>query len=157
MARPFYSSKDVLTGMPPHPAYPDRPLMWLTSGDQWWFRRTTNSLIPKSGKINAPGDPIVRYVICAIKHSEERGGGFDWAMWQEIEIKNKQGTAAVVSTDVSVPPSFLENEDLLEKSFQVVTLAFNEVYENPQWISDYEHPVEIRIIEHISSDQKKDG
>lgn len=147
MSRPFFSVKDVMTGMPGHPEFEDRPLLWLTSGDQWVFRRTTNDLYLKDKNITIPGNPIVRYVVCAIEHPEEKGGGFDWAMWQEIEIKKPDGTMAVVSLNVCVPPSYLENRDLLDKSLKVSMIAFEEVYENPFWISQYEKPTEIRIIE----------
>jgi len=47
-----------------------------------------------------------------------------------------------VSLSVTIPPSFVDTEDLLDKSLQVTTIAFNEIYIDPVWISEYEHPVE---------------
>lgn len=140
MAKPLYTLDKIDYGMPAHPVVEDRPLMWLTKGDQWWFRRRTNSLIPKKGMILSANTPVVRYVVCAIKHKEPTG--FDWTMWQEIEVVNPGGETSIVSLSVTIPPSFVETEDLLDKSLQVATIAFNEIYIDPIWISEYEHPIE---------------
>lgn len=146
MSRPIFSPKDVTRGMPTHPEHPDRPILWLTPGDQWWFRRTTNDLEIRSGANKAPQNARVRYVVCAVKHPEDRGGGFDWTMWQEVEVENTDGITATVAVNVCIPPSFLESEDLLDKSLQVAMIAFNEVYDEPHWVSQYERPASITIL-----------
>lgn len=136
---PEFSLTTVTTGMPRHPEIEDRSVLWLTAGDEWWWRRCTNVLVPKSMENLAPKDAKVRYVMAAVKHDDSKGGGFDWTMWTEHEIMNDDEKTANVGMIVCIPPSFAESEDLLNKSFVVAALALEQVYKEVVWKSQYDH------------------
>lgn len=128
----------IQDGMPPHPAFAGRPLMWLTEGDKWWFRRITTSLIPKSVPDYVKTLPEVRYVVCVIRHYEsDFNDGFDFTMWMQVETKDRNGNTVEINSALCLPPSYVVGEDRLEKAVSAVSEAFDQVYTAHKWITQF--------------------
>ena len=139
---------DPTKGMPPHPALEGFPVLCLDEGDQWLFRRSTNALVPKASVVNA-SDPIVRYVICAVRRAGMYAGAkrtslpvekrpIDWVIWQEIEQIQEDGNTAIVTPILCFGPARVANEEYLQASVEAAMTGFRHVYEDPRWISQYE-------------------
>jgi hypothetical protein len=130
--------ENISEGMPDHPAFEGRPVMWLTQGDTWWFRRITTVLIPKSVPDYVKTMPEVRYVVCAIRHHEEDfDDGFDFTMWMQVETKDRQGNTVKINSALCLPPSYVVGEDRLEKAVSSVSEAFDQVYTEHKWITQF--------------------
>jgi len=128
----------VTEGMPQHPAFEDRKLMWLTEGDEWWFRKITTPLIPKAVPNYVRTLPEVRYVVCAIRHHEENfDDGFDFTMWMQVETKDRQGNTIEINSVMCLPPSYVVGEDRLDKAVQAIDDAFSQTYMSHKWITQY--------------------
>lgn len=138
-------------GMPPHPSFEDRPVMWLTEGDTWWFRRITTALIPKSVPDYVKTLPEVRYVVCAIRHyQKDSDDGFDFTMWMQVETKDREGKTIQINSALCLPPSYVVGEDRLEKAVSGVSEAFDQVYVDHKWITQF--PVLGSVQEIFSSE-----
>lgn len=146
---PKFTLQSVGAGMPVHPAFPDRGILWLTAGDTWLFRRITNILVPKVITDEAAEKlPKVRYVMMAVEHSVDSGGGYDWTCWTEMEVENEDGSVDVGKA-VIVPPSFFESEDLLSSAVQVITMGLQQVYKDVRWITQYSHDQHLKEMKSI--------
>jgi hypothetical protein len=146
---PKFTLQSVGAGMPVHPAFPDRGILWLTAGDTWLFRRITNILVPKIITDEAAEKlPKVRYVMMAVEHSADSGGGYDWTCWTEMEVEIEDGSVDVGKA-VIVPPSFFESEDLLSSAVQVITMGLQQVYKDVRWITQYSHDQHLKELKSI--------
>lgn len=125
-----------LDRMPPHPVFDDRPLLWLTPGDEWWLFQTTNELIPKILQSRSEDVIPVRYSVASIRHSVENGGGFDWAVWQSSETTVMKDDKILTKLELLLPPSFVAKESDLLDSINAITIALSEVYGNVGWFEE---------------------
>ena len=135
---PVYGERFVQIDIPKHPEFEDRPIMWLTPGDEWWFRRTTVSRI-----INLPegGNAKVRYSVLAVRHQDKDAhpGGFDWTMWTEVEVPNVDKESATVNFNVDVPPSFVDTEEGLNTCIKIIQVVLESNHPGIRWVTQYDH------------------
>jgi len=129
--------------MPPHPTVQGAPAIWADPGDEWLFRRTTNLLIPKIVDSIAPTDPKIRYVVCAIRRLRKLGmpntyQAIDMVMWQEVESLNEDKKTATINSVLCFGPSRVNSVPEMNKTVNAIMIAFEQVYKDPRWISQYE-------------------
>jgi len=129
--------------MPPHPTVAAAPAIWTDPGDEWLFRRTTNVLIPQIVDTLSRSEPRIRYVICAVRRARKSGmpesyQAIDLVMWQEIESINDDNETANVNSVLCFGPSRVNSVSEMNKMVNAMMIAFEQVYKNPMWISQYE-------------------
>lgn len=146
---PLFTLQSVSSGLPSHPVFPERGLLWLTAGDTWLFRRITNYLVPKIiSDEDAMQLPKVRYCMAAVEHAADRGGGYDWTCWTEMEVELEDGSVDVGKA-IIVPPSYFESEDLVSSAVQVITMGLQQVYKTVRWITQYSHEQHLKEVQSI--------
>lgn len=139
METPVITLKNPTDGMPVHPFLTDRPVIWAEENDRWLFRLTTNILVPKVVEKQAPGDPLIRYTVCAIKRALEQGGGIDLVIWQEMEEIQPENKSVVVVPVLCFGPSRMMDLTEAEDTVSAAMVAFKEVYKEPRWITQFDH------------------
>jgi len=146
---PVLKISNPVQGMPPHPTFPDQPVLWADSGDRWLFRRSTNVLHPKALEQESPNAPMVRYVVCAIQRGSRVAGErqkdiprkdipIDWVIWQEIEQLQEDRLTVLVTPILCFGPSRVNGMEYLQASLEAAMAGFKVVYKDPVWISQYE-------------------
>lgn len=124
--------------LPAHPVLKDHPVLWNDEGDEWLFRRTTNILIPKISEVVMMNDPEVRYVACAIRRAPANGDGIDFVIWIEAKETNPKTGEKTNANALCFGPSHAEDIDTVNSTISATMIAFEQVYKDPKWISQFE-------------------
>ena len=133
--------KHITQDLPSHPVLKDHPVLWDDEGDEWLFRRTTNTLIPKISDVVSMNDPEVRYTVCAIRRAPANGKGIDFVIWVEAKETNPETGQKTTANALCFGPSHAEDIETVESTITATMIAFEQVYKDPKWISQFEKKI----------------
>lgn len=131
----------ITQDLPAHPVLKGHPVLWDDEGDEWLFRRTTNILIPKISEVVSMNDPEVRYTTCAIRRALANGGGIDFVIWVEAKETNPETGEKTVANALCFGPSHAEDVETVNSTISATMIAFEQVYKDPKWISQFEKKI----------------
>ncbi|NBS88487.1 hypothetical protein EBS67_00520 [bacterium] len=130
--------RHITEGFPAHPILENYPVLWDEEGDEWIFRRTTNVLVPKLVDVVDIKEPDVRYTVAAIRRSVQNGGGIDFVIWLEADVPDEKTGIKKKVSQLCFGPSHAENMNLVNSTISTTMMAFEQVYKDPKWISQFE-------------------